>query len=56
MIKSFKCADVWKVCSWRKANTIHELMQQIAEHAKHAHDIDELSEKLTAIRIESQWI
>ena len=49
MTKSFKCADVGKDCGWStQAATESELMQQIAEHANHEHNIQEIPEDLKA--------
>jgi len=49
MTKSFKCADVGKNCDWSaKADNEDELMQKIAEHADHEHDIKEITEELKA--------
>ena len=49
MAKSFKCADVGKDCDWSAhADTESELMQQIAEHANHVHNITEIPDDLKA--------
>lgn len=45
MIERFECTDVGRDCSWSTfAATEPQLMQQIAEHAKKEHNIQEISE------------
>lgn len=53
MTKSFNCADVGMTCSWSTtADDTDELMKQIAEHANHEHNIQEIPHELK-IKVES---
>lgn len=46
--KTFNCKDVGMNCDWKaKAETEEELMRKITQHAKSAHQMNELSKQLS---------
>ena len=49
MAKSIKCRDVGVDCDFEaKANTVEELMQKCAEHAKTEHGMKDIPPELAA--------
>jgi len=49
MAKSFKCSDAGMDCGFEaKGESEQELMGQVAQHAKEAHGIEQVSPELAA--------
>lgn len=49
MAKEYTCRDVGVDCDWQaRGNTIEEVLQKIAEHAKSAHGMNEIPPELVA--------
>ena len=49
MAKSISCRDVGVDCDFQATGeTVEEVMQQCAEHAKSAHGMDEIPQELAA--------
>ena len=47
MAKQYTCRDVGVDCDWRvQGNTVEEVLQKIAEHAKSVHSMEEIPPEL----------